>query len=121
MILVDSSVWVEHLKKGSAELRKALEGEEIFTHPLVLGELSLGNYKNRSEVLELLFFLPKAVVASDEEVLGLIEKSALYGKGLGWTDVNLIASSLLSRCKLWTYDKALISESKRMKLATITL
>ena len=119
MILVDSSVWVQHFKKDSKKLRYALENEEIVVHPLILGELSLGSYKNRNEILELLFSLPKTLVASEEEIFALIEKFKLYGKGLSWIDVNLIASSLLSHCQIWSYDKILIAESKKMKLSTV--
>ena len=121
MILVDSSVWIQHFKRDSTSLRHGLENEEILIHPLILGELSLGNYKNRIEILDLLFFLPQVVVASSEEVFTLVENKKLYGKGLGWIDVNLIASSLLTHCQIWSYDKTLIVEAKRLKLATLSL
>ena len=120
MILVDSSVWFHHLKEGSKELQHVLENEEVLTHPFILGELTLGNYKNRREILDLLFALPLVAVASNEEALFLVERGRLHGKGIGWIDVNLIASSLLSRCHLWTYDRALMRESKRMKVPTLS-
>lgn len=121
MILVDFSVWTQHFKKDSKDLRHALENEEILIHPLILGELALGDFRNREEILELLSSLPLVVLASDEEVFTLIEKFKLFGKGLGWIDVHLMASSLLSGCYLWSYDKALIGQSKRLKIQTVTL
>lgn len=121
MILVDSSVWIQHFKKDSKPLRQALDREELLIHPLILGELSLGNYKNRKEILELLSALPRPTIASDDEVFTLIEKFKLYGKGLGWIDVNLMASCLLSQARLWTYDRALLAESKKINLSTLDI
>lgn len=119
MILVDSSVWIQHFKENSKALRHALENEDILMHPMILGELSLGTYKNRKEILELLSALPMATIASEDEVFVCIEKFRLYGKGLGWIDVNLIASSMLTRCQLWTYDRALLTEGKKTGLPTL--
>ena len=107
MILVDTSVWIQHLRKGSDQLRSLLDEEQVFCHPFVVGELACGALRNRQEVLSLLRALPQARVAEHEEVLHLLEGRHLYGRGLGWVDAHLLASALLTGCTLWTFDKPL--------------
>jgi predicted nucleic acid-binding protein len=108
VILVDTSVWIDHLHRSIPPLVQALEREEVLTHPFVIGEIACGELKNRQEVLALLSALPSAVVATDEEVLGLIERHRMMGKGLGYIDVHLIASVMLTESEqLWTRDKKL--------------
>ena len=107
MILVDTSVWVQHLRKGSERLRSLLDEEQVFCHPFVVGELACGTLRNRGEVLSLLRALPQAQIAEDEEVLNFLEGRHLYGRGLGWVDAHLLASALLTGCGLWTFDKPL--------------
>jgi len=107
MILVDTSVWVQHLRKGSERLRSLLDEEQVFCHPFVVGELACGALHNRQEVLSLLRALPQARVAEHEEVLHLLEGRHLHGRGLGWVDAHLVASALLTGCTLWTFDKPL--------------
>lgn len=120
MILVDTSVWVDHLQKGSSTLADALERGEVLTHPFVIGELACGSMKNRRRVLDLLAALPSAVVATDEEVLLLIERQQLMGKGLGYMDVHLLASvKLTDDAWLWTRDKDLRAAAAELRL-TIT-
>ncbi|MFM9101499.1 MAG: type II toxin-antitoxin system VapC family toxin, partial [Cyanobium sp.] len=102
MILVDTSVWVEHLRHGLPRLATFLQEGEVLIHPWVIGELACGNLSNRRQVLELLQGLPAATVASDSEVLLLIERDQLMGRGIGYVDVHLLASARLSHCKLWT-------------------
>ena len=109
MILVDTSIWVEHLRHGSEELTALLKKVEVFSHPFVLGELSCGNLKNRREVLTLLQELPTATIAENEEVLELIEARKLMGHGIGWVDAHLLASAILSGSPLWTADRKLRS------------
>lgn len=104
MILVDTSVWVEHLRLGLPRLAMHLQDGEVLIHPWVIGELACGNLRNRSQVLELLQDLPAATVASDAEVLLLIERGQLMGRGIGYVDVHLLASARLSHCRLWTQD-----------------
>ena len=117
MILVDTSVWVDHLQRGSISLREALEREEVMTHPFVIGELSCGNLKDRREVLELLTELPSAVVADEAEVLEFIETRHLMGKGVGYIEVHLLASAILmEETRLWTRDKHLAEIATRMRL-----
>lgn len=107
MILADTSVWVAHLRNGSDDLRRALEHEEVLCHPHVVGELACGNLRHRSGVLKLLQQLPQVTVATDEEALACLEARRLHGRGLGWVDVHLLASALLTPCRLWTRDAAL--------------
>jgi predicted nucleic acid-binding protein len=107
MVLVDTSVWVDHFRQHSATLEELLHRGLVLVHPLVTGELACGNLKNRAEILNLLHVLPQAKMAGQEEILTFIEAHALQGKGLGLVDVHLLASALLSHAKLWTNDKAL--------------
>jgi len=107
MILVDSSVWIDHLRHGEAELVAALHQSQIMVHPFVLGELACGNLKNRSQILSLLESLPMATMASDAEVRVFIDQHALMGRGIGYVDVHLCASARLSGAQLWTRDKRL--------------
>ena len=109
MILVDTSIWVEHLRSGSEELGSLLKKVEVLTHPFVIGELCLGNLKNRREIVSLLQELPVAPVAENEEVLDLIESRKLMGLRIGWVDAHLLASSLLAGSALWTADRKLRS------------
>jgi predicted nucleic acid-binding protein len=107
VILVDTSVWVDHLRKGSVALAETLEREEVLTHPFVIGELACGNLEHRQEVLDLLAALPSAAVASEEEVLLFIEQHRLMGRRIGYIDAHLLASAALTpdRTQLWTRDK----------------
>ena len=107
MVLVDTSVWVDHLRRGTIGLDAPLGEGQVLCHPFVIGELACGNLKNRSDILSLLQTLPTVRTAEEEEVLQFIEKYRLMGKGLGYIDVHLLASSLLSHAPLWTFDKRL--------------
>ena len=108
MILVDTSVWVDHLRRGDAQLVDLLERARVVMHPFVVGEMACGSLSNRSSILELLQDLPAAAVADGEEVLGFIESHALHGKGIGYVDVHLLASVALTEgAKFWTRDKSL--------------
>lgn len=107
MILVDTSVWVDHFRSGLPRLARRLQDGEVLIHPWVMGELACGNLRDRVQVLGLLQGLPAAVVASDAEVLLLIERDQLMGRGIGYVDVHLLASARLSRCHLWTQDRRL--------------
>jgi len=105
--LVDTSVWVHHLRHGSSELRKLLDNGEALGHPFIIGELACGTMKNRAEILDLLHALPVALVAEHDEVMKFLNEKRLYGHGLGWIDLHLLASASLSRATLWTMDRAL--------------
>lgn len=107
MVLVDTSVWVAHLRESNSRLGQYLNQGEVISHPLVIGELACGNIKNRSEILSLLSALPQADTLTDEEVLIFIEKNNFMGKGLGLIDMHLLASAILSEACLWTLDAKL--------------
>lgn len=107
MTLVDTSVWVEHLRRGDRQLRNLLEDGLVLCHAFVVGELACGNLRNRMEILSLLAELPHATVARHDEVLELVDRHQLHGQGLGWIDAHLLASALLTHCTLWTRDRAL--------------
>ncbi len=118
MILVDTSVWIDHLRSGEPALATALEGGRVLMHPFVLGELACGNLKNRSEVLWLLRDLPAAPTATDPEALVLIERRALMGRGIGYIDVHLLASTVLEGvARLWTRDRRLAETAAELELA----
>lgn len=117
MILVDTSVWIDHLRHGDPELAARLEAGETLSHPFVIGELALGNLRQRALVLGALSDLPAAVVASDAEVLALIERQPLYGLGIGYVDAHLLASALLTPdTTLWTRDARLGEAATRLGL-----
>ncbi len=107
MVLVDTSLWVEHFRTGRADLHALLLNSQVYCHPFIIGELACGHLKNRHEILALLASLQQAFLSEDEEVLQLIERNRLYGRGLGWIDFHLLSSALLSGTRLWTLDKAL--------------
>jgi predicted nucleic acid-binding protein len=107
VILVDTSVWVCHLREGDARLAAALDRAEVWTHPWVVGELACGRLADRAAVLELLRALPAAAVARDGEALALLERRSLMGRGIGWVDVHLLASALISAVRIWTLDRRL--------------
>lgn len=118
MILADTSVWVDHLCAGDAELAALLNGSQVLMHPCVLGELACGNLRNRTEVLALLKDLPRAAVATDEEVLFFIERHALMGRGIGYVDAHLLAAVTLGGgARLWTRDKRLRTVADALALA----
>lgn len=118
MILVDTSVWIDHLRAGDLELASLLERREALAHPWVTGELALGQLSNRQEVLRLLGALPSAPVATAQEVLTLIETHRLFGLGIGYVDVHLLASTLLTgEARLWTRDQRLAAVASRLGVA----
>ena len=114
MVLVDTSVWVSHLREGDVGLEKLLNDGEVVCHPFIIGELACGNLKNRREILIHLQSLPKTILAEDEEVLEFIENHQLMGEGLGYIDIHLIAAAVLTDVPLWTFDKTLDKISKRI-------
>ncbi len=115
MILVDTSVWIDHFRQGDVELTRLLNIGQVLTHRFVIGELALGNIQNRSLILSTLQNLPQATAASDEEVLSFIERHALFGRGIGYIDAHLLAATLLTPGSfLWSRDKRLLAESVRL-------
>lgn len=117
MVLVDTSVWVEHLRRGSASLARLLEAGRVACHPFVVGELACGGIRNRREFLALLSSPPTVPRAADEEVLRFIDHHALAGRGLGLIDVHLLASCLLGGAALWTGDARLAAAARDLQVA----
>jgi predicted nucleic acid-binding protein len=116
MVLVDTSVWVNHLRMGDIQLEELLHDGKVVCHPFVIGELACGNIKNRSEILALLQALPKAPTIVLAEYLYFIEQNHLSGTGIGFVDVHLLASSKLSGIPLWTNDKRLKETALKLKV-----
>lgn len=118
MILVDTSVWVDHFQKHVPALAEVLERELVVMHPFVIGELACGNLKQRDDVLALLAALPSAAVATDRETLLLIERRKLMGKGIGYIDAHLLASVIVDDdVQLWTRDRRLRAVAADLRLA----
>jgi predicted nucleic acid-binding protein len=107
MILVDTSVWIEHLRAGNGRLKSLLFDEQVLCHPFVIGELACGMLQNREELLTMLKALPESHLIDHEEVMSFLNARRLYGRGIGWMDAHLLASTLLTGCRLWTFDKLL--------------
>ena len=107
MVIVDTSVWIEHFKEKNESLISLIEDDEILIHPFVIAELACGHLKNREETIGLLLKLPAPELLSIEEILIFVSKEKLYSRGVGFVDVSLLGSSILSNALLWTYDKSL--------------
>jgi predicted nucleic acid-binding protein len=118
VILVDTSVWVDHLRAGDATLADLLNRGQVLGHPWVAGELALGQLAQRDVVLRLLAGLPQAVVATAPEVAAFIETHRLYGLGIGYVDVHLLAAARLTGdARLWTRDGRLAAAAERLAVA----
>jgi len=113
-MLVDTSVWIDHLRNDRADLRAHLEAGEVVCHPFVLGELACGSIRKRDEVLSLLAALSQVAVAEHDEVMQLLDAHQLMGKGLGWIDAHLLASARLAGQTLWTLDGPLKRAAQRL-------
>lgn len=107
MVLVDTSVWVSHLRDGNTELALLLDKGSVLCHPLIVGELACGNLKDRTVILSFLKLLPMSIEAEHEEVLFFIENNRLMGSGIGYVDAQLVVSALLTGIPFWTLDKKL--------------
>lgn len=118
MILVDTSVWVEHLRSGENNLAALLNRVAVATHPMIIGELACGNLNNRELFLSLLKSLPFVDQPTHEEVFYFIEQNTLTGRGIGFIDAHLMAAvALTSDCSLWTLDRRLKAIAQEMELA----
>ena len=107
MILVDTSVWIDHLRAGDVHLAGLLERDAVVSHEHVIGEIACGNLRKRKEVLGSLSLLPRCEAASHDEVLFFIERHKLMGRGIGYVDACLLAAATLSNARLWTRDQRL--------------
>lgn len=114
MILVDTSVWVDHLRRGDLSLAALLESANVATHPSVIGELACGSLRPRSDVVRLLNQLPMATAATHDEVMQFIAAHRLGGQGIGYVDAHLLASAAIDGLRLWTRDKALGAQAARL-------
>jgi len=120
LILVDTSVWVDHLRRGDAALVAALEADTVVAHAFVVGELACGQLKSRHQVLSLLRSLTQLAAATDDEALYFLERHRLFGHGLGYIDVHLLAAAALNRdALLWTRDKPLKTVAAELGLAHV--
>ena len=118
MILVDTSIWVDHLRDPEAELKTLLNANDVLIHPMVIGELACGNMRNRKQALEQWHSLPTINEASHEQVISLIETRNLMGCGLGFVDVHLLCSVLnYPGSQLWTRDKKLNGIANKFNIA----
>jgi hypothetical protein len=114
MTLVDTSVWVDHFRRGNDRLATLLAEARVLGHPFVVGELACGHLERRAEILPLLTALPQAPLADHEEVLTFVDSHRLAGAGLGWIDAHLIAAARLSGSALWTLDRRLAAAADRV-------
>lgn len=121
MILVDTSVWIDHLRASDEQLTQLLEAGQVLVHPFVMGELALGNLRHRDAVLGALQGMPQAAVATEPEVLRFIGEQGLFGLGIGYIDAHLLASVRLTPgALLWTRDKRLLAASAKFGIAAST-
>ena len=117
MVLVDTSVWVHHLREGDKDLEKLLNEGQVMCHPFIIGEIACGRLQNRAEILRLLNLLPMTIQAKHEEVLEFIEVNRLMGRGLGYVDIHLSASAILTGVIMWTLDRKLNETNKRLGIS----
>ncbi len=116
-VLVDTSVWIDHLHRADGQLQVCLQAGQVWTHTVVIGELAAGRLRHRAEVLRHLQKLPRADEIDLAEGLHLLEAHALMGRGLSWVDVQLLAAALIDGLKLWTRDRALARAATELDLA----
>ncbi len=109
MILADTSVWVDHFRRRNPLFQQLILAGQILTHPFVIGEIACGNLPSRAQTLSDLQLLPQCTVAGEQDVLALIDQRRLWGRGIGWVDAHLLASALVSGCRLWSIDQRLHS------------
>lgn len=117
MILVDTSVWIDHLRSGESCLAAQLEAGQVCVHEFVIGELACGSLRARANVLGLLANMPRAGRADEDEVLSLIERRQLMGRGIGYIDAHLLASTLIAHARLWSRDRRLAAIAAELGIA----
>jgi predicted nucleic acid-binding protein len=116
VILVDTSVWVDHFRRRNERFESLLRGEQVLGHMFILGELACGNLRNRREILGLLAALPQAPLAGNGEALEFLERAKLQGKGVGWIDIHLLTSARIANAPLWTLDRRLARAAESISL-----
>ncbi len=117
MTLVDTSIWVNHFRHGSPRLESLLQDTQVLIHPWIVGELACGGLKNRKEILALLGTLPETHIPEHHEVMHLLENHKLYGTGIGWVDITLLAAAQLTGCAIWTADASLQKAVAKLQLS----
>jgi predicted nucleic acid-binding protein len=117
MVLVDTSIWVDHFNLGDNSLKYLLNENDVATHPFILGELACGNIKNRKLIFTFLNALPSISEISKEEFYLILDQHRLFGIGLGFIDIHLLASALISQCLIYTRDKILLASAIKLKIA----
>lgn len=118
MLLVDTAIWVDHIRKSDDDLERLLDDEMVLVHPFVVGEIALGLMKNLDLVVARLRKLPAAPIVKPDEVIALVKKAKLQGSGIGYVDAHLLASTLLTPgTKLWTRDRRLQAAAQRLAIA----
>ncbi len=117
MILVDTSVWIDHFRRGNRALALRLQEGAVFGHPFIVGELACGNLRQRNNILSLLSSLPQVPLADHREVLDFIDANRLMGSGLGWIDAHLLCSAKLANVGLWTLDTRLAKAARLVAVA----
>ncbi len=120
MVLVDTSVWVSHLRHGNSKLQKLLQEGRVASHPFIIGELACGNISNRTEIISLMQALPMLDAVEHEELLLFIEHNKMMRKGLGFVDVHLLAATMLAGIPLWTQDKKLKKACSQLSIDFLT-
>jgi predicted nucleic acid-binding protein len=118
-VLVDTSVWINHLRHRDLNLVALLRTTRVVIHPMVLGELACGDIPNRPQFLSLCSALPRAVEITTAEALNLLEERRLWGRGFGWTDVHLLGSALVSQVRLWTQDRSLDRTATQLRISLV--
>jgi predicted nucleic acid-binding protein len=116
MVIVDTSIWVDHFRSGNKHLEKLLLNDEVICHEFIIGELACGNLKSRSEILTLFQALPHAPTIDHQEFLHFIEKHHLMGRGIGLVDIHILASAQLANESIWTADSRLKAAAKSLNL-----
>ncbi|HMB95607.1 MAG TPA: PIN domain-containing protein [Tepidisphaeraceae bacterium] len=116
-MLVDTSVWIDYLRRGNAKLAQLLSDDQVLCHRFIVGELACGWLKNRQTILTFLSKLPQATSAAHDEVLDLLQSRQLFAKGIGWIDAHLLAATLLSHSRIWTTDRHLMKSAHDMNIA----
>lgn len=117
MILADTSIWIEHFRSGLPEFASLLSEGSILAHPVIIGELATGNLRNRAQVLAQLDVLPRATCGSNEECMLFLEQRRLYGRGIGWNDIQILVASRLSGSALWSVDRRLMEAASELGIA----
>jgi predicted nucleic acid-binding protein len=115
-VLIDTSIWIDHLRRGDRHLVALLRQNRVLMHPAILGELACGVIPQREQFLLLWLALPRVAKVSFEEAWSLLEHRMLWGRGLGWTDIHLLASTLISGNILWTRDRALRDTAQQLSI-----